>query len=132
MKRQKHLPRTERSVSVTEGNSCEREVLLPRVLPVAATSWPHVSIHDNISEQSKLLTLRGRIRIRNRPCMFADVGVSCASSHTLTKEPNTCEEPRNGRGARIYIVKLEDSERGKGSEGGLGPYSSCAYLTTRL
>lgn len=31
-------------------HSCEREVLLPRVLPVAATSWPHVSIHDNISE----------------------------------------------------------------------------------
>lgn len=90
----------------------------------------------------------------------------------------THAEPRNGRGARIYIVKLEDSERGKGSEGGLGeprpcslflfpaffvrhtlqwifqlgphqlyawwnkhwqllyickgPYSSCAYLTTRL
>lgn len=34
----------------------------------------------------------------------------------------------NGRGARIYIVKLEDSERGKGSEGGLGEPWPCSLF----
>lgn len=34
----------------------------------------------------------------------------------------------NGRGACIYIVKLEDSERGKGSEGGLSEPWPCSLF----
>ncbi len=65
-------------------------------------------------------------------------GASGRRSNTnIQSLTRTHAEPRsflltNGRGACIYIVKLEDSERGKGSEGGLVSLGRALYFCFQL